>query len=98
MPQAPEVPTAAEAIGRPDFAAVLWHAVFVPPGLPAPVLARLSEATNAALGDPAFRAQLAAAGIEAEAPGSPDSAAAFIAAEVARYRPIVEALRPELDG
>jgi tripartite-type tricarboxylate transporter receptor subunit TctC len=96
--QAPDVPTAAEALGRPDFTAVLWHAVFAPPGLPRDVLARLSEATNAALSDPAFRAQLDAAGIEAAAPGTPDGAASFIAAETERYRPIVEAIRPELEG
>ncbi|WP_372618725.1 Bug family tripartite tricarboxylate transporter substrate binding protein [Falsiroseomonas sp.] len=97
-PQAPEVPTAAEALNRPGFTAVLWHAVFAPPGVPAPVLARLSAATNAALSDNAFRAQLADAGIAASQPGTPESAAAFIAAETARYRPIVEAIRPELAG
>jgi tripartite-type tricarboxylate transporter receptor subunit TctC len=96
--QAPEVPTAAEALGQPGFTAVLWHAVFAPPGLPREVLARLSEATNAALSDAAFRAQLEAAGIEAAAPGTPEGAAAFIAAETERYRPIVEAIRPELEG
>ncbi|MBU8545514.1 MULTISPECIES: Bug family tripartite tricarboxylate transporter substrate binding protein [Roseomonadaceae] len=97
-PQAPDVPTAAEALGRPGFTAVLWHAVFAPPGLPAPVLARLSQATNAALADAAFRTSLAAAGIEPAAPGTPESAAAYIAAEQDRYRPIVEAIRPELEG
>ncbi len=97
-PQAPEVPTAAEALGRPGFAAVLWHAVFAPPGLPAEVLSRLSAASNAALSDAAFRAQLTTAGIEAAEPGTPATAAAFIAAEVERYRPIVEAVRPELEG
>ncbi len=97
-PQAPDVPTAAEALGRPGFTAVLWHAVFAPPGLPAPVLARLSAATNAALADAAFRTSLNAAGIEPAAPGTPESAAAYIAAEAARYSPIVEAIRPELDA
>ncbi|MBU8539965.1 Bug family tripartite tricarboxylate transporter substrate binding protein [Falsiroseomonas tokyonensis] len=97
-PQAPDVPTAAEALGRPGFTAVLWHAVFAPPGLPAPVLARLSQASNAALADAAFRTSLAAAGIEAASPGTPESAATAIAAEVDRYRPIVEAIRPELDA
>ena len=96
--QLPDVPTAAEAIGKPGFSAVLWHAVFAPPGLPADVLGRLTQATNTALADAAFRAQLEAAGIEPAAPGSPEQAAAFIAAEVARYRPIVEAIRPELDA
>jgi tripartite-type tricarboxylate transporter receptor subunit TctC len=96
-PQAPEIPTAAEALNRPGFTAVLWHAVFVPPGVPAPVLARLSEASNAALSDTAFRTTLGNAGIEPARPGTPESAAAFIAAETARYRPIVDAIRPELE-
>jgi tripartite-type tricarboxylate transporter receptor subunit TctC len=97
-PQAPEVPTAAEALNLPGFTAVLWHAVFAPPGIPAEILARLSQATNAGLSDEGFRAQLAAAGIEAERPGTPQSAAAYIAAETERYRPIVDAIRPELDS
>jgi tripartite-type tricarboxylate transporter receptor subunit TctC len=97
-PQAPDVPTAAEALNRPGFTAILWHAVFAPPGIPDTVLARLSQATNAALSDAAFRAQLAAAGIEADQPGTPQSAAAYIASEIARYRPIVDAIRPELDS
>jgi tripartite-type tricarboxylate transporter receptor subunit TctC len=66
--------------------------------VPAPVLARLSAATNAALSDPAFRAQLAGSGIAPSQPGTPESAAAFIAAETERYRPIVDAIRPELEG
>ena len=94
---APDVPTVAEALGIAGFEAVLWHAVFAPPALPAPILERLSAATNAALADPAFRASLAASGIAASAPGTPASAAAFIAAETARYRPVVEAIRPELE-
>jgi len=94
---APDVPTVAEALGLPSFEAVLWHTVFAPPALPAPILERLSAATNAALADPAFRASLAASGIAASAPGTPASAAAFIAAETARYRPVVEAIRPELE-
>lgn len=95
---APDVPTLEEALGAPGFRAVLWHAVFAPVGLPAPILERLVAATNAALGDNAFRATVDAAGIEPAAPGTPESAAAFIAAEVERYRPVVEAVRPELES
>jgi len=94
---APDVPTVAEALGLASFETVLWHAVFAPPALPAPILERLSAATNAALADPAFRTSLTASGITASAPGTPASAAAFIAAETARYRPVVEAIRPELE-
>jgi tripartite-type tricarboxylate transporter receptor subunit TctC len=85
-------------LGVAGFRAVLWHAVFAPPGLPAPVLATLSEATNIALADAAFRAVLEEAGIEPAAPGTPAGAAAFIRVEMERYRPVVEAVRPELDA
>jgi tripartite-type tricarboxylate transporter receptor subunit TctC len=97
-PRAADVPTVAEALNLPGFQAVLWHAVFVPPGTPEPIIARLSAATNAMLGDAAFRTALDGAGIVPAAPGTPASAAAFIAAETARYRPIVEEIRPELAG
>lgn len=96
-PQAPDVPTVQEALGLAGFEAVLWHAVFAPAGTPAPVLLRLSQASNATLSDAAFRAALEAASIVPAEPGSPDSAAAFIAAETARYRPVVDAIRPELE-
>lgn len=97
-PRAPDVPTVAEALNLPGFQAVLWHAVFVPPGTPAAVVERLSAVTNAMLADAAFRTALDGAGIVASQPGTPASAAAFIAAETERYRPIVEAIRPELDS
>lgn len=97
-PRAPDIPTVAEALDLPGFQAVLWHAVFAPPGTPPAIVARLSQATNAMLADQAFRAALDGAGIVPSMPGTPASAAAFIAAETERYRPIVEAIRPELDS
>ncbi len=95
---APEVPTLEEAFGAEGFRAVLWNAIFAPPALPAPVLARLAEATNAALRDATFRAALDEAAIEPADPGTPESAAAFLAEEIARYRPVVDSVRSELDG
>ncbi|GGC33915.1 MFS transporter [Siccirubricoccus deserti] len=97
-PGAPDVPTLEEALGTAGFRAVLWHAIFGPAGLPAPILTRLAEATAACLADPGFRSTAQAAGIEPDAPGTPESAAAFIRAETDRYRPVVEAVRPELDA
>ncbi len=96
-PQAPQVPTVEEALGLAGFEAVLWHAVFAPPATPAPIVERLSAVTNIALSDAAFRAALEATGIVPASAGTPASAAAFIAAETARYRPVVEAIGPELD-
>ena len=95
---APEVPTLEEAFGARGFRAVLWNAIFAPPALPAPVLARLAEASNVALRDSAFRAALDDSGIEPAEPGTPETASAFLAEEIARYRPVVESVRAELDG
>ena len=95
---APDVPTLEQAFGASGFRAVLWNAIFAPPALPAPILARLAEATSAALRDQAFRAALDDGGIEPADPGTPDSAASFLAEEIARYRPVVESVRAELDA
>lgn len=94
---APEVPTLEEAFGPAGFRAVLWNAIFAPPALPTPVLTRLAEATNQALRDGVFRAALEEAGIEPADPGTPEAAAAFLGEEMARYRPVVESVRAELD-
>jgi tripartite-type tricarboxylate transporter receptor subunit TctC len=97
-PAAPDVPTLEEALGVGGFQALLWNGIFAPAGLPAPILARLAEACAACLGDAAFRATAAAQGLEPAPPGTPEAADAFIQAEIARYRPVVEAVRPELDA
>jgi tripartite-type tricarboxylate transporter receptor subunit TctC len=47
----PEVPTVAEQ-GFPGFDLPDWMGMFVPAGTPAPIVARLSEAAQAALRDP----------------------------------------------
>ncbi len=93
---APDVPTLEEALGRAGFQAVLWNGVFAPVGVPPEVTARLSAATNTVLADTGFRDTLVAAGIESAAPASPEAATAFLRAEIDRFRPVVEAIRPEL--
>ncbi len=50
-PQAPEVPTLAEA-GLPGFSAAPWWGIVGPAGMPAPAVARLSAALGRALEAP----------------------------------------------
>jgi tripartite-type tricarboxylate transporter receptor subunit TctC len=50
----PDVPTFAE-LGYPEAEFYIWAGVFAPKGTPEPVLAKLREATRAAVGDPAFK-------------------------------------------
>src|SRR5439155_4036733 len=50
----PEVPTFKE-LGYPDAEFYIWAGLFAPKGTPEPVLAKLREATRAAVNDAAFK-------------------------------------------
>ncbi len=83
----PDTPTLQE-LGYADFDVVAWAALAAPARTPQPVLDRLNEAANRALGDAELRARLENVDFRA-AGGSAASLAAFVAAEVARYRKVV---------
>lgn len=87
-PDAPDVPTLAEA-GLPGFAAAPWWGLLSPAGLPAPVLARLSEAMRLSLEAPGVVAALAAQGCRA-AHLAPDPFAAFVRAENGKWSRVIE--------
>ncbi|HEX6209340.1 MAG TPA: tripartite tricarboxylate transporter substrate binding protein [Methylomirabilota bacterium] len=53
----PDVPTFKE-LGYPDAEFYIWAGVFAPRGTPEPVLARLREATRAAVAEPEFKAAM----------------------------------------
>ena len=79
----PEVPTTTEA-GFPALVADNWYALFAPAGTPAPILARLHEATVAALGLPEVRDKLSEQGAEVVG-NSPAELAAYVAAEIPKW-------------
>ena len=87
---APNLPTIAEA-GLPGYAAGLWFGILGPAGMPQPVIAKLSEATNAALKDPDVRKELERQGLNAVG-GSPDDFAYFIKSEAARWARVIHAM------
>jgi len=64
-PQLPEVPTLAE-LGYRDFDLSGWHALFVPKGVPAEVVAKLNAAVNRFLRKPEYQAKLVAMGAVVE--------------------------------
>jgi tripartite-type tricarboxylate transporter receptor subunit TctC len=83
----PDLPTMAEA-GIPDVVLQQWFVLCAPSGTPAPILARLTEATDAALAEPTLRQRLIAAGLEpAEARG--EAAQRFVAEEAERWGALV---------
>ena len=58
----PEVPTMPEA-GLPAVQAYTWQGLFAPRGTPQPIVARLNQAVQQALRDPALQAKAAEAGV-----------------------------------
>ena len=90
IPQAPEVPTLAEA-GLPDAESYAWIGLVAPAATPAPVAARLAEEARAALGDPRTRGVLEGAGFEVVASG-PEEFTRFVAAETERWGGLVRRL------
>ena len=79
----PEVPTTTEA-GFPPLVADNSYALFAPAGTPAPILARLHEATVAALKLPEVRDKLSEQGAEVVG-NSPADLAAYVAAEIPKW-------------
>ncbi|MFC7475589.1 Bug family tripartite tricarboxylate transporter substrate binding protein [Dankookia sp. GCM10030260] len=90
IPQAPEVPTLAEA-GFPDAASYAWNALIAPASMPADRIARLAEEAARALAEPQVRAVLDAGGFEVVASG-PAEATRFVAAETARWSGLIARL------
>ncbi|HEX4043534.1 MAG TPA: tripartite tricarboxylate transporter substrate binding protein [Xanthobacteraceae bacterium] len=85
----PDVPTMAEA-GFPGTESETWNAISAPPNTPAPVVAKLNTAINAAIALPAIRARFRELDI---LPGGGDLATVktFIANERVRWGEVVKA-------
>ena len=79
----PEVPTAAEA-GFPSLVAENSYALFAPAGTPTPILARLHNATVAALALPDVRDKLREQGAEVVG-NSPAELAGYVAVEIPKW-------------
>jgi tripartite-type tricarboxylate transporter receptor subunit TctC len=88
----PDVPTTAEG-GLPQMQMSGWNMLFAPAATPRPVVERLNRALLAALQDPAVTRRMVELG-SIPASGertTPDGAHAFWRAEIARWRPLIEA-------
>ena len=84
----PEVPTVAETI--PGYRATAWYGILVPHGTPEPVRARLEAAILDSLGSPELVSSLGREGaMPYPMPG--EAFGRFIAAERARWAPVIQA-------
>jgi tripartite-type tricarboxylate transporter receptor subunit TctC len=94
-PLLPTVPPIASVV--PGFSVQTWHGVLAPAGTPAPVVAAANAVFNAALALPELRARLETAQGAEVIGGPPEAFGAFIAAEIAKWTPVVREarIRPE---
>ncbi|WP_170984841.1 tripartite tricarboxylate transporter substrate binding protein [Roseomonas sp. AR75] len=86
---APDIPTFVEQ-GFPDIVAENWNGLSGPRGLAPATVQRIDAALRAVLAEPAIATQLTAWGM-VPGPETPAAFTAFVAAEVARWRPVVQA-------
>ena len=89
FPLRPDIPTMAEA-GVPGYDGSAWVGLMVPAATPKEVVDKLQQTMAQALRDPAVVARINGMGV---VPGGQSSAefAAFMAAERARYKKVVDA-------
>jgi tripartite-type tricarboxylate transporter receptor subunit TctC len=91
VPSLPNVPTADEA-GLPGFEVGVWHALYAPKGTPKAVIDRLNRALKVALKDESVKQRFADLGTEpiADALANPEAHKAYLKAEIAKWKPIIE--------
>lgn len=91
----PQVPTMMES-GVSGYEVFGWFGLFLPAGAPMDVARRLAELSNAIMGSEKGREYLNKLGTEPY-PGTPESFAKLVAAEIAKWGPIARAagIQPE---
>jgi tripartite-type tricarboxylate transporter receptor subunit TctC len=92
----PELPTLQEQ-GLKGFECYTWNAILAPAGTPQPIVDRLNAAINEALAEPAVIKRLEEAGIDPTPGSTPEQAAAFVKAELAKWAPIIKATGAQIE-
>lgn len=87
-PVLPDVPTVVES-GVAGYQSFGWFAFVAPAGTPAEVIEKVNAITNTYIASPEGKARLAEFGMGPRG-GTPQELGAFMASELARWRPIAE--------
>jgi tripartite-type tricarboxylate transporter receptor subunit TctC len=87
---APELPTIAES-GVPGYDSNAWFGLLAPAGTPRELVTRLNKESLAILAQPDVRESLKQQGADPAEPNTPEQFAAYIQAEIAKWRKIVQA-------
>ena len=90
VPSLPNLPTLAES-GLPGFEVAVWHGLYAPKATPKPVVDKLSLALRTALKDSTVIKRFADLGTEPvpDARATPEALRSHLAAETARWKPII---------
>jgi len=93
-----DYPTLRE-MGLKNFELTIWHGLYAPKGTPPAVLKQLNDALKIALKDPDFVKKQEALGAVVVADNRVEPAAhkAFVAAEMAKLKPVIEAAKQFAD-
>ncbi len=89
------IPTLDEQ-GLKGFEAYAWQGVVAPAGTPAPVIAKLQKALQAAFNSDAVKDRLIALGLEA-IPSTPEEMAKYATSERAKWGPVIKASNITVD-
>ena len=92
LPSLPDLPTATEA-GLPGMEVTVWHGLYAPKGTPAAITNRLSRALQVALRDERLVQRFADLGTApvAQNEATPEAHRAFWQADIAKWRPVIQA-------
>jgi tripartite-type tricarboxylate transporter receptor subunit TctC len=87
-----DYPTLSE-MGMRGFDLTIWHGLYAPKGTPAPILAQLNDALKKALKDPEFIKKQEGLGaiVVNDKRVEPANHKAFVAGEISKLRPVIEA-------
>ncbi len=87
-----DLPTLQEA-GLKDFEVTIWHGLYAPKGTPPDVLKKINDALKAALKDPDFMKKQEGLGavIVTDKRIEPAEHKKFVAAEIAKWSPVIKA-------
>jgi tripartite-type tricarboxylate transporter receptor subunit TctC len=96
VPQLPDVPTIAETLA-PGYEAAGWSGLVAPAATPPEIIRRISTDIGAILRETAMQDRFLAMGAIAD-PGTPEEFAAFIRAEIVKWREVARAANVRLDG
>ena len=88
----PEIPTVVE-LGFPEDVSGSWQGLFAVAGTPPPIVAKLHAAVLKAMADPDMRKHMIAASMVPTSSPTPESFKAFVAAELAKWKTVVEQIK-----